>query len=201
MANNPEEPPPGVIGLPPSARGLSPIPADPSEHAVRSAREWEDVVEAYVQERMHELGVPEEKIGAIDFLHGKGRRAFVPQEQKGGTVDEFGRIFVDSGFLNPDLVDPFGPEASAAWKDSPARHRIDAGTISKRPLSRGDPWTIRVEACAIVGVIPRPAATERVSHVHDPPAYRQRLRRPLRPIRRRYQDGRRSRPISPIALP
>ena len=35
----------------------------------------------------------------------------------------------------------------------------------------------------------------------DPPAYRQRLRRPLRSIRRRHQDGRGSRPIPPIALP
>src|SRR4051794_37892654 len=56
----------------------------------------------------------------------------------------------------------------------------DQGTISKRPWSRGDPWTIPVEACAIVGLTPRSAATERVPFAHDPPAYRQRLRRPLR---------------------
>src|SRR4051794_2991579 len=35
-------------------------------------------------------------------------------------------------------------------------------TVSKRRSTLDDLWTIPVEACAIVGVIPRPAATERV---------------------------------------
>src|SRR4051812_7499830 len=39
---------------------------------------------------------------------------------------------------------------------------IGGGTVSKRRSTLDDLWTIPVEACAIVGVIPRPAATERV---------------------------------------
>ena len=35
----------------------------------------------------------------------------------------------------------------------------DGGTFSKWPSTRGNSWTIRVEACAIVGVIPRSAST------------------------------------------
>src|SRR4051812_9071017 len=38
-----------------------------------------------------------------------------------------------------------------------------AGTISGRPIRVSIWWTIPVGACAIVGVIPRSASTERVS--------------------------------------
>jgi len=59
---------PGMIGEPPSARGLPPIPTDPAEHAVRFAREWQDVAETYVQTRMRQLGIPESRIGGSDRL-------------------------------------------------------------------------------------------------------------------------------------
>jgi hypothetical protein len=44
-------PTPAMIGLPPSARGLTGRPKDIAEHAQVVAREWEDVGETYVQER------------------------------------------------------------------------------------------------------------------------------------------------------
>ncbi len=57
------EKPPAMIGLPPSARGLTGRPANIAEHASVVAREWEDVAEAYVQKTMRELGVTEQRIG------------------------------------------------------------------------------------------------------------------------------------------
>ena len=75
MTDDPERPPPGMIGTPLSARGLSPIPADPAEHALRLAREWHDVAETYVQRRMRELGIPEDRIGASSREHGILRSA------------------------------------------------------------------------------------------------------------------------------
>ena len=62
-----------MIGLPPSARGLTGRPADIAEHASQVAREWEDVAESYVQKRMRELGIPEGQIGAAGLQ--PGRRA------------------------------------------------------------------------------------------------------------------------------
>jgi hypothetical protein len=114
--------PPGMIGRPPSTRR----PVDSEAHAVQSAREWGDVAEAFVQRRMRELGIAEDRIGAIEHAEGAIRRSFSPDERTGGTCDEFGRLYVDSGFLNPALVDPFGPESSEAWRKLRARHRIDA---------------------------------------------------------------------------
>jgi hypothetical protein len=53
----PDEPPPGMIGLPPSARGLTGRPQDIADHAGAVAQEWEDVGESYVQKRMRYLGI------------------------------------------------------------------------------------------------------------------------------------------------
>ena len=52
----PEAKPPGMIGAPPSARGLTGRPADPALRAETVAYEWADVAEAYCRKRMRELG-------------------------------------------------------------------------------------------------------------------------------------------------
>jgi hypothetical protein len=117
--------PPAMIGTPPSRQ--PPIPADPAEHAVQFAHEWVDVADSYVQKRMHELGIPEHQIGAIDYGQGGMRRAFEPHEKRGGTNDVFRRLYVDSGVLNPELnAEQFGPHASSIWAKSCLRDRIDA---------------------------------------------------------------------------
>jgi hypothetical protein len=119
--------PPGMIGTPPSARKLSAIPIDPVEHARQFAREWEDVAETYVQKRMRELGIPEHQIGAIEYARGGGRRAFDPEGREGGTNDSFGRIYIDSGVLNPVLMGRrYGPEVALLWEKSPLPDKIDA---------------------------------------------------------------------------
>ena len=46
MTGDPKEPP-GMIGPPPSARGVPAVPADPAEHALHFARDWSDVAEAF----------------------------------------------------------------------------------------------------------------------------------------------------------
>jgi hypothetical protein len=80
--------PPAMIGLPPSARGLTGRPADPASHAQEVAREWEDVGEVYVQKTMRELGIAEHRIGAPNYERGGVKRAFLPEDTRGGTNDE-----------------------------------------------------------------------------------------------------------------
>ncbi len=119
------EPMPAMIGMPPSAR-FPAIPADPAEHAVRSAHEWVDVAETYVQERMRQLGVPEWQIGVRRRERNYRRVAFVPSEGDGGGITPDG-INVDSGVLNPQLnAEEIGPRASAIWERARLRDRIDA---------------------------------------------------------------------------
>ena len=99
MTDDPERSPLGMIGTPPSARGLSPIPTDPAEHAVRFAREWHDVAETYVQRRMRDLGIPEDRIGASSREHDILRSAFNPHDRDGGGITT--GVTVNSGCAQP----------------------------------------------------------------------------------------------------
>jgi|SRR5271157_4083928 len=118
------EPIPAMIGTPPSAR-FPAIPADPAENTVRSAHEWADVAESYVQERMHQLGIPERQIGVRRRERDYMCVAFVPSEGDGGITPD--GINVDSGVLNPQLnAEEIGPRASAIWERARLRDRIDA---------------------------------------------------------------------------
>ena len=91
-------------------------------------------------------------------LHGTLRVTLLDRREDPG---HFGH-----GRRSSPAVHPYhGPDRprNAVAAGQTGRDRPEGGgTISKRPSSRGDPWTIPVEACAIVGVIPRSAATERV---------------------------------------
>jgi len=123
----PVEPPPAMIGLPPSARGLTGRPADPALDAEVVAHEWADVGEAYVQKRMRELGIPDHQIGAPDYNRGGERRAFLPNEMIGGSNDLHGRLYVDSGVLNPTLnAEAQGERATKVWAKFRLRDRIDS---------------------------------------------------------------------------
>jgi len=116
-----DDPTPGMIGEPPSARYPA-IPADPAEHAQRSAREWQDVIEPYIQRRMKDLGVPKDKQGADDLRPYMQRCTFDPQGRDGGSITS--GITVNSGVLNPELLK--GQKGGRIWPKARLRDRIDA---------------------------------------------------------------------------
>jgi len=132
------EKPPAMIGLPPSARGLTGRPADLALHAQEVAHEWEDVGEAYVQKLMRELGIAEQRIGAPDYTRGGVKRAFLPEDTRGRTNDEWGRLYVDSGILNPELnAAENGLEAARIWAEARLRDRVKAVVAHEDIESRG----------------------------------------------------------------
>jgi len=113
---------PAMIGLPPSARGLTGRSKAIAEHASQVAREWEDVGERYVRRRMKALGVPDNQIGQPDY-GGDGRlRVFDPYEVQGGANTT--GVVVDSGVLNPELLQ--GERGQRIWPKTRLRDRIDA---------------------------------------------------------------------------
>jgi hypothetical protein len=121
------EPTPAMIGTPPSARRLPAIPADPTQHAREFATEYGDRLEHYFEGRMHALGIPAEQMGASDPDHGVPWRVFFPHEIIGGSVVSGGRIYVDSGALNLDLLTTHPRQRAAiAWAKGRPRDRIDA---------------------------------------------------------------------------
>jgi hypothetical protein len=113
------------------------VPADPAEHAADFAHRWADQLDRYAAERMEQLGIPSERIGSSDHRHSIAWCAFNPYERDGGGISTGGRINVDSGVLNPDLLTkPYGKKAAKAWEKSRLRDRIDA--IITHELSEGD---------------------------------------------------------------
>jgi len=143
------EKPPAMVGLPPSARGLTGRPADPALHAKEVAREWEDVAESYIQERMRQLGIPDHQIVAPDYQRGSVRRVFLADEAIGGSYGSGRRLFVDSGVLNPKLnAEVIGSEASKVWAKARLRDRIEAVIVHEHLEAQGIPHDEVVERAA-----------------------------------------------------
>jgi len=143
------EKPPAMVGLPPSARGLTGRPVDPALHAKEVAREWEDVAESYIQERMRQLGIPDHQIGAPDYQRGSVRRVFLADEAIGGSYGTGRRLFVDSGVLNPKLnAEVIGSEASKVWAKARLRDRIEAVIVHEHLEAQGIPHDEVVERAA-----------------------------------------------------
>jgi hypothetical protein len=111
---------PGMIGTPPSARQ---VPADPGLHAVDFSYRYAELMNQHVENRMMELGIPTNRIGATKY--GFPHRAFWPEECTGGGNVPGRRLSVDSGVFNPELMaDRRG--AGPVWARARLRDRIDA---------------------------------------------------------------------------
>jgi hypothetical protein len=99
------KPPPAMIGLPPSARGLLAIPDDIEEHARDFARRYWEPLEAIARNRMREVGVPEDRIGMLDVDNHYRLAAFHPNRTTGGEVHYVtGRINLDAGLFVTGLL-------------------------------------------------------------------------------------------------
>ena len=124
MTDDPQEPPPAMIGTPPSQRPA--ISADPAEHAQDFAHRYAVPLDLYSSIRMQELGIPEDRIGSSDHDHGIALCAFNPHERTAGGLATGGRITVDSGVLNPEQMSYLEPPAPEACRHARLRDRIDA---------------------------------------------------------------------------
>jgi hypothetical protein len=93
------------------------------------------------------------RIGAPDYERGGVKRAFYPEDTRGGTNDEGGRLYVDSGILNPGLnAVENGPEAVQTWAKARLRDRIQAVIAHEDIESRGIPHTEAVQRAPETGL-------------------------------------------------
>ena len=74
------------------------------------------------------------------------------------------------------------------------------GTFSKPRFAGGILWTVSIGTCAITGLLTSFGLDGASHHAHNHATDCQRLCHLLRPIRRRHQDGARTRAITAIAL-
>jgi hypothetical protein len=111
---------PSMIGTPPSERSMW---HDPAAHARDFAHRYAEPMNYYVENRMIELGIPTDRIGARKY--GYPYRAFWPDETTGGGNVAGRRLTLDSGVLNTELM-ASRPEAGPVWAKSRLRASIDA---------------------------------------------------------------------------
>ena len=113
---------PAMIGTPPSKR---PMWRDPAEHAEDFAKRYAEPMDYHVSQRMTELGI--QLIGMPDRDAGMEWAAFHPHGKAGGSYAPDGRLIVDSGVFNLDLLrEDYGEEASRLFERSRLRDRLDS---------------------------------------------------------------------------
>ena len=103
------------------------VPANPADHAENFAHRYADELDWQASLRMENLGIPKDRIGSSDHDHGIKWCAFNPYERDGGGLSTGGRINLDSGALNPELItEKYGKKAGMLWAKSRLRDRQDA---------------------------------------------------------------------------
>jgi hypothetical protein len=115
---------PAMIGTPPSAR---PMWHDPAVHARDFAERYAQDLDLVVAGRMDDMGIHHSQIGMPDDIAGNDWAAFHPHGMEGGNNSPDGRLIVDSGVLNLDLLRrDYGSEAARLFEKSRLRDRLDA---------------------------------------------------------------------------
>src|SRR5436190_13329362 len=115
---------PAMIGTPPSRR---PMWHDPAAHARDLAERYSVPLGYSAEQRMTELGIHPDRIGMPDKNHGIQWAAFHPHGISGGSYSPDGRLIVDSGVLNMDLLKAgYDEKAASLFGKSRLRDRMDA---------------------------------------------------------------------------
>ena len=105
-------------------------PPDSADHAEAFAREHAVELDIAAGQVMLDLGIPAWQIGISDPEHGLGHASFHPHGRMGGSVSPDGRINLDSGVLNPALLDAaYGVAAGRAWRATRLVARMEAVAI------------------------------------------------------------------------
>jgi hypothetical protein len=115
---------PAMTGTPPSARTMW---HDPAAHARDFAERYSIPLSYSAEQRMTELGIDPDRIGMPDKNHGLQWSAFHPHGMLGGSYSPDGRLIVDAGVLNTDLLKAgYDKKAANLFGRSRLRDRMDA---------------------------------------------------------------------------
>ncbi|WP_435019112.1 hypothetical protein TA3x_001110 [Tundrisphaera sp. TA3] len=102
-------------------------PPDPALHAVDFSQRYAEDLEIATGQAMIDLGLTRDQMGAKDWTRGGEHHTFYPEESSGGTVSPDGRIMLDSGIMNPELMaDGYDEATQQLWKRTRLPDRIKA---------------------------------------------------------------------------
>ncbi len=101
-------------------------PEDPADHAEEFAWRYVEDLDIVAGQTMMDLGIPSDKMGAGDPARLGAQHSFHPGDREGGTVTFSGRITLDSGLMNPELLAAYDEETQMTWKRTRLRDRAQA---------------------------------------------------------------------------
>jgi hypothetical protein len=138
--------PPAMLGTPPSARQ---IPAHPELHALDFAERYTEPLNYHAEKIMMDLGIPDNQIGASAPLHGIKHATFHWRERTGGGVSPEGRLNLDSGIFNMELLTrDYGEEVAKLWRKMRLKPRMAAITAHEYAESQSSSHVEALTAAA-----------------------------------------------------
>jgi hypothetical protein len=108
-------------------------PPDPAEHAIDFSHRYAEDLEIVAGQAMMDLNLTKDQMGAQDHERASEHHAFFPQNEEGGTVTPDGRVMLDSGIMNPNLLDAgYDEPTQKLWRNTKIRHRAQARELLKQ---------------------------------------------------------------------
>lgn len=102
-------------------------PANPADHAVDFSRRYAEDLEIATGQVMLDLGLAEGQMGLRDPDRNREHHTFFPDERDCGGVSPTGQVNLDSGIMNPDVLEgPYGRACGRLWRISRLRDRMEA---------------------------------------------------------------------------
>ena len=102
-------------------------PPDPADHAVDYGWRNAEPFDIEVGQVMLDLGLGNDQMGARDPLRPGEHHVFHPEDRTGGSISHAGQVTVDSGVLNPELLDAaYNRDTGRMWRSLRLRPRIES---------------------------------------------------------------------------
>ena len=135
-----------MIGTPPSARQISAVP---ELHALDFAERYAEPLDYHAGQVMIDLGIPRDRIGASAPLHRIRHATFHWRERTGGGVSPEGRLTLDSGIMNTELLTKdYGEEVAKIWRKLRLKARMEAITAHELAESEAGSHVEALKAAA-----------------------------------------------------
>jgi hypothetical protein len=108
-------------------------PTDPAEHAEDFSRRYADDLEIATGQVMIDLGLTRHEMGLRDPVRKLEHHTFFPNERDCGGVSPLKQINLDSGIMNPAVMDrPYGEVCGKLWRKTRLRDRMQASIAHEK---------------------------------------------------------------------
>lgn len=102
-------------------------PYDPAEHARDFGARYAEDLDVVAGQVKLDLGLTDDQMGGRDPDRNSEHHPFFPSEETGGSVNVVGQVTLDSGLMNPALLNAnYDEAAQEAWRRTRLTDRAQA---------------------------------------------------------------------------